>query len=90
MLTRNLVGRWVLAGPIAFVTAVLAMAATPVWAPGGASALDNIVVPVVLFPAYWALTFFYGLLEEKIWRASAVFFVLIALNGAFVVQAFLG
>ena len=90
MLSRTVAARWALAGPIAFVAAVLAMAATPVWAPGGASTLNNIVVPVVLFPAYWALAFFYGILEEKMWRAAAIFSVLIAVNGALVIQAFIG
>ena len=88
--SRQLSARWALAGPIAFIAAVLMMAATPVWAPGGASALNNIVIPVVLFPAYWALTFFYGILEERLWRAAAIFGVLIAVNGVLVIQAFIG
>lgn len=88
--SRSLAARWILAGPIAFAAAVLAMAATPFWAPGGASSINNIAVPVVLFPAYWGLTFFYGILEENLWRAVAVFSVLIAVNGVLVVQAFVG
>lgn len=90
MVTRELAFRWILAGPVAFIAAVLTMAATPLWAPGGESALDNIVIPVVLFPAYWAITFFYSLLEERMWRAAAVFSALIAFNGGLVIQAFIG
>ena len=80
--------RWVLAGPLALIAAILAMAATPIWMPAGDSGVDNIVMPIVLFPAYWAVFFFYSLIVENIWRATAVVAGLTALHGFLIYGAF--
>lgn len=69
----RLIARWVLAGPAAFVLAILLMAATPFWFPKGASNIDHLVFAIFLFPAYWAIPFTFAVMAEKLWRASAIF-----------------
>jgi hypothetical protein len=59
-------------GPLAFVAAFLAMAATPLWAPSGAAGIDHIVVPIVLFPAYWVTACLYGVIDGHLGRAASV------------------
>lgn len=71
-------GRFWLAGPLVFLTAVIVMAGGAVWMPKGAAGVDNIVMPLVLFPAIWAVLFFYGCLTTRIKRAAIVMGVLIA------------
>ena len=61
-------GRFWLAGPLAFVTAVLVMAGGAVWMPKGAAGVDNIVLPLVLFPVFWAALFFYACLVARVGR----------------------
>ena len=63
------VARALVAGPLAFITAFLAMAATPLWA-SSSNGIDHIVLPIVLFPAYWAATCIYAVIDERILRAA--------------------
>lgn len=71
--TRNrLIGRWLLAGPLAIVTAIVVMAAAPLFLPVGRAGIDNLVFPILLFPAFWAVAFFYAVLESNLIRATIV------------------
>lgn len=54
MARRPLLWRWILAGPVAFLLALLSMAALPLVLPGGAAGVNNLVLPVMLFPLLWA------------------------------------
>lgn len=89
-MTAQTVSRWLLAGPVTLLVAVLVMAATPVWLPAGAGGVDNLVIPILFFPLLWALPFFYSLLEEKLLRAWMILLGLAALNGAIIFSAFVG
>lgn len=82
------VSRWLLAGPVTLILAVLIMAASPVWLPAGKGGVDNLALPIILFPLLWAIPFFYSLLEEKLVRAWVVLLSLAALNGVIVYSAF--
>jgi hypothetical protein len=66
--------RWriVLAGPIVFVCAALVMCGGALWLPKGPAQIDNIVLPIVLLPAIWALLFFYACLDRRLGRAWGV------------------
>lgn len=64
--------RWVLCGPCAFLLAVLLMMGAAHWVPEGAARVDNIVLPVALFPLIWAGVFFYALAEDHLGRAVLV------------------
>lgn len=76
--------RGILAGPVCFIVSALVMAGTALWAPEGPAHINNIVVPIVLFPAIWAVLFFYLMLDKKIGRAWIVAMVLLVLNGGLI------
>jgi hypothetical protein len=61
--------RILLAGPLVFVTAMLVMAGAAVWFPPGSAKINNIVIPLVLFPGIWAALFFYACLDRRLNRA---------------------
>lgn len=85
--------RWsrvLLCGPIAFVLSVALMAASSVWLPKGAAGIDNLVVPVVLFPAIWATLFFYTLLDRRLARAWLVALLLSVVSAMSIAPQFLG
>ena len=78
--------RGLLAGPVVFIAAALIMCGGALWMPQGATQIDNIVLPIVLFPMIWAALFFYTLLDRKLWRAWTVTLVLAAGHGAAIAQ----
>lgn len=79
---QRLIARWLLAGPLTIITAIAAMAAMPVWFPEGAAGINHLAFTLILFPAIWAVAFFYAVLEENLWRAGAVLCVVLAANTA--------
>ncbi|MEM9301544.1 MAG: hypothetical protein AAGE01_05505 [Pseudomonadota bacterium] len=72
------------------IAALLAMAASPLFLPKGNAGVDNIVMPIVLFPLYWAATFFYSVLDERVWRAGLVLVGLTGTCGFVVFRAVTG
>tara|TARA_R110000850_G_scaffold153763_4_gene277263 strand:+ start:16563 stop:16871 length:309 start_codon:yes stop_codon:yes gene_type:complete len=85
--------RWfraILAGPVVFLTSVVVMAACALWVPEGAASIDNLVLPIVLFPVIWAALFFYACLDRKLLRAWGLVLVMLALNGIAIGTQFLG
>lgn len=85
----RLIGRWVLGGPVALIAAVTTMASTPLWFPKGAAEVDHLVMAIMLFPAYWAVAFFYAVMEHSVRRAGVVMVALIALNAALITWSFM-
>ncbi|MEM7427070.1 MAG: hypothetical protein AAF441_13320 [Pseudomonadota bacterium] len=61
-----------LAGPLAIISATLVMMAMPLWYPPGPAKIDNIVVPLLIFPLIWAVLFFHALLDQRLLRVTAV------------------
>ncbi|MDB5970196.1 MAG: hypothetical protein JWQ90_2646 [Hydrocarboniphaga sp.] len=78
--------RIVLAGPLAFITAGLIMGGGALWLPEGAEHIDNLVLPIVLFPAIWALVFFYACLDRRIGRAYWVVLIAALVNAALIAR----
>ena len=76
--------RGVLAGPLALIVAFLAMAGGALWLPQGAAQVNNLVLPVVLFPLLWTAFFLYACLDKKLARAYAVIGALSAVNAALI------
>lgn len=76
--------RGMLAGPVCFIVSALVMAGAALWAPEGSAHINNIIVPIVLFPAIWALLFFYLMLDRKLGRAWLVALVLLAVNASLI------
>jgi hypothetical protein len=84
----SLILRWITAGPLAIIAAVLTMASTPLWLPKGAAGVDHMILPIILFPAFWAVYFFYALIESRPMRALVVFAVVLAANAAVIYLQF--
>jgi len=76
--------RGVLAGPVALIVAFLVMAGGAVWLPAGQAKVNNLVLPVVLFPLLWTATFLYACLDKQLARAYAVMGSLTAANAALI------
>jgi hypothetical protein len=79
----------VLIGPVAFVTSAVVMGAGAVWVPKGSASIDNIVLPIILFPAIWAVVFFYAYLDRRLLRAWAVTVVLLVVNAGVIALEFM-
>lgn len=77
-------GRVVLAGPLAFLCAFALVCAASVWLPPGPAMIDNIAIPLVLFPAIWAALFFYCYLASNLTRAYGVVLIALAANGGLI------
>ena len=78
--------RGILAGPLALVAAFLVMMGGALWLPVGVAQVNNLVLPVVLFPLLWTAFFLYALLDRKLSRAYAVVGVLVLVNAALVAR----
>lgn len=81
--------RGVLAGPIVFVTSAAIMAGGAVWVPKGPAGIDNIVMPIVFFPAIWAALFFYASLDRRLSRAWWITLALLLVNAALIALQFM-
>ena len=82
--------RGLLAGPLALVTACLLMAGGALWLPPGQAQINNLALPIVLFPLLWTALFLYACLDMRLQRAYAVICTLIASNAALVAWHLLG
>lgn len=69
--------RWILCGPVAFAVTFLTMMGMALWWPVGAARVNNIIMPIVLFPLIWAAAVFYALLDDNLPRAVGVMIVLV-------------
>lgn len=64
--------RVVLAGPWTLIAALVVMAGMATWLPPGAAQVNNLIVPLVLFPLIWALLFFPACLDPNLRRATLI------------------
>jgi hypothetical protein len=64
--------RWVLAGPIAAIIAVIVLMGMPLYIPAGRGGVDNLVIPLLLLPIIWALLFFHAVLDSNLARVALV------------------
>jgi hypothetical protein len=81
--------RGFLAGPIALVAACLAMAGGALWLPAGRAQVNDLVMPVVLFPLLWTLLFLYSCLDKRLARAYAVVAGIVTVNATMLAWHFL-
>ena len=77
------------AGPGAVTVSIVVMAGMALWLPGGAARIDNLVLPLVLFPLIWAGLFFHACLDGRLSRVAIVALGLLTLHGGLVVHKFL-
>ena len=80
--------RWVTAGPLTIVAAVATMACAPLLLPHGAAGVDHLIFPILLFPAFWAVYFFYALLERNPARGVVVMMAIILTAATLVYRQF--
>lgn len=73
-----------LAGPLALIATCVAVLGGAVWLPKGAAQVNNLVLPVVLFPLLWAGMFLYACSEPRLSRGYAIVGAIIAINFAIV------
>lgn len=76
-----------LAGPLALIASCVAVLGGALWLPEGAAQVDNLVLPVVLFPLLWAGVFLYACIEPRLSRGYAIVGAVIAINLAIVVAS---
>lgn len=69
-----------LAGPVSLVVACLIMAGGALWLPVGEAQVNNLVLPVILFPLIWTALFLYACLDRSLKRAYIVMLALGAVN----------
>lgn len=81
--------RWLLAGPLCFLCAFAVMAGASIWLPEGPARIDNVAIPLVLFPAVWGALFFYCCLG-RLGRSYAVILLLTAGHLALIAWQLLG
>jgi len=72
--------RGVLAGPLALIAALLLMAGGALWLPVGRAQVNNLVLPVILFPLLWTGLFLYACLDQRLKRAYGVIGAIVAGN----------
>ncbi|MBA4284935.1 MAG: hypothetical protein C0434_05325 [Xanthomonadaceae bacterium] len=69
-----------------FATSALVMAGGALWLPEGPARIDNMVLPIVLFPVIWAALFFYLMLDRRLARAWLVAVLLFAGHAGLIAQ----
>ena len=72
--------RWIFAGPVSLIGAVLVMMGMAVWFPKGRAGLDNIVIPLALFPLLWCSIFLYACLDRNLTRMVAVLLLFLVVH----------
>lgn len=81
--------RFWLCGPFVLLVSLLFMLAMAVWFPPGAGKVNNIIMPLVMFPLIWATLFFYCYLGNNLIKIFRILLLLLLLNGAILAFQFL-
>jgi len=82
--------RFLLAGPITIIVALTLLAGMPLWLPGGAAGIDNLIFPLVFAPLIWAALFFHACLDRSLARVALVAAALFLVHGGLVASRFIG
>lgn len=88
--SRRRWARIILAGPVAIIVALMLLAGMPLWLPGGAAGIDNLVFPLVFAPLIWAALFFHACLDRSVARVALVAAALFLVHGGLVASRFVG
>ncbi|MEM7079047.1 MAG: hypothetical protein AAF513_10505 [Pseudomonadota bacterium] len=80
--------RVLLAGPWTLLVAIIVMAGMATWLPPGPAQVDNMILPLVLFPLIWAVLFFAASLDPDLRRATWISVGVAALNVVLLVLHF--
>jgi len=83
-------GRFWLTGPATLVVSLLFMLAMAAWFPAGAGQVNNIIMPLVMFPLIWAVLFFYTYLTDQLAKAAWIMLALFLVNSVILALQFWG
>lgn len=64
--------RVLLAGPFVLITSVATVCGSALWLPPGAAGINQLMLPMILFPVTWASLFLHACLDRLLSRALAV------------------
>jgi len=82
--------RWVLAGPVAAIIAVIVLMGMPLYIPAGRGGVDNLVIPLLLLPIIWALLFFHAVLDSNLARVALIGVLVAGVNLTLLAARFWG
>ncbi|TPV55692.1 hypothetical protein FJ444_16360 [Aestuariibacter sp. GS-14] len=82
--------RFWLSGPATLIVSLVVMLAMVAWFPPGAGNVNNIIMPLVMFPLIWAVLFFYTYLTRHMHQAWWILGGLLILNSAVLAWQFWG
>ncbi len=82
--------RFWLSGPSTLLVSLEIMLAMAVWFPAGIGNVNNIMMPLIMFPLIWSVLFFYTYLTPVMQRAWWLLLTLVAINSAILAYQFLG
>lgn len=71
--THSRLWRWILAGPISLFLSILIMATLPLIMPGGAGGVNNLLLPVLLFPLLWAVCSIWPVAVDRLSKCILVY-----------------
>ncbi|MEM7746989.1 MAG: hypothetical protein AAF346_01970 [Pseudomonadota bacterium] len=57
---------------MALIASVVILLSMPMWYPEGPAKIDNLVVPLTIFPLVWALMFLHACMDTKLIRVAAL------------------
>ena len=77
----QLAWRVLLAGPWTLLAALVVMAGMATWLPPGEAKVNNLVLPLLLFPLIWAALFFHACLARRLRSAAIVSFAAVLVSG---------
>lgn len=86
----RMIARVALAGPLALISSTCVWLAMPLWYPPGAADIDNLVVPILIFPLIWSALFFHACLDSRLLRVAAVSLLSAGLSAAMIALKFAG
>ncbi|MEP4891922.1 MAG: hypothetical protein ABJV04_18010 [Aliiglaciecola sp.] len=82
--------RFWLSGPATLAVSLLFMLAMAAWFPPGIGNVNNIMMPLYMFPLIWAILFFYTYLTADLQKAQWILGALFIANTAILAFQFLG
>ena len=82
--------RFWLSGPATLLVSLVIMLAMAVWFPPGVGKVNNIMMPLFMFPLIWAVLFFYTYLTTTMRKAQWLLEALLVVDSAILTFQFLG
>ncbi len=79
-----------LSGPVALIVSLVVVLAVPLWYPPGPGRVDNLVLPVLLFPLVWVILCVHACMDRRLLRISLVMLALFIINGSMIALKFTG